>query len=165
MIEIKAPVDLNGFEFRIGELVRIKGRIYLARDAVLPKIVREIEGGGFDLEGSILMHGGYSEAGFGVTTSNKAAIESSIVPLSKAGVRVHVGKGELSDIVVKEMDRLSLFVTTPSTNGLFMEALISHRIVLFEEEGMEALHEIVIGEKGIEGIIAAWDGKAIWQKS
>ena len=159
MITLRAPVDLSEHDLEVGLLVKIEGKIYLGRDAVLPRpeMVDEIEGG------SILMHGGYSDAGYGVTTSNKKAIEGSMVRLSRSGVKVHIGKGRLSDVTVKGLDKLSIFVTTPPTNGLFKDILISRRVVAFEEEGMEALHEIVVGKNGVQGIIAAWGGKALWQ--
>jgi len=88
-------------KLEVGNRIEIYGNIFTARDAVLPVLRTWIEQGQIDrlkveLKGFVIMHAGFSVAGFGPTTSNKAGIEGSISTLAAAGVKIHIGKGALS---------------------------------------------------------------------
>ena len=53
---------------KVGEIVNVSGKIYAARDAVLPKIVKMIESGEIanseiDLQGGVIFHTAVSPAG------------------------------------------------------------------------------------------------------
>ena len=94
-------------EINVGDMIYISGCIYTGRDAVLPKVVKLIESNtlseaGIDLKGSVIFHTAVSPAGVGPTSSNKLEIEGNIPALSKAGVKLHLGKGELSRKTVEE---------------------------------------------------------------
>ena len=97
-IDITTPIsDEVVSSLEVGDTVTISGYILCGRDAVLPKIVKLIEEGqaayiGADLKGNVIFHTAVSPAGVGPTSSNKLEIESSIEPLSKAGVKLHLGK-------------------------------------------------------------------------
>ena len=71
----------------VGDMVYISGYIFCGRDAVLPKIVEEVETGKLDeninLKGNVIFHTAVSPAGVGPTSSNKLEIEASMVPLSE----------------------------------------------------------------------------------
>ena len=106
------------------------------------------------------MHTAYSNAGIAPTTSSKKEIESTIPFLSENGVKIHIGKGMLSDSTVKSLkEHNSIFVITPPLAALLTNKVIKKECVLFENEGMEAMFKLKI-EK-IPGIVAIQDGKRI----
>jgi fumarate hydratase subunit beta len=155
-------------KLRIGDPFEINGKILCGRDAVLPKIVSLIKTGeldklGVDLEGAVIFHTAVSPAGIGPTTSNKIEIESSIPMLSKAGVKIHLGKGSVGPDTVSALKRYqSVFAITPPVSALFSDKIISQRIAAFPEEGMEALYEIAV--KDFPAIIASADGESLFSK-
>ena len=93
---VRAPLDL-----RVMDEIEVYGIIFCGRDAVLPKIAKLYKEGrlgelDIDLSGSVIFHTAVSPAGIGPTSSNKFDIESTIPILSKAGVKLHLGKGALN---------------------------------------------------------------------
>ncbi len=152
--------DLEGLT--IGDQISISGTIYTGRDAALPQLVRLIEKDEvpFDLNGAVIMHTAFSDAGIAPTTSSKVEIESSIPQLSKSGVKVHIGKGMLSDeTVLKLNENNSIFVITPPVAALLTNKVLEKKCVLFENEGMEAMFELKV--ENIPGIVAIHKGKKI----
>jgi len=147
---------------KAGEQISISGTIYTGRDAALPQLVELIEKDEvpFDLKGSVIMHTAFSDAGIAPTTSSKVEIESAIGPLSEAGVKIHIGKGMLSDETVEALYRNnSIFVITPPVAALLTNKVLEKKCVLFENEGMEAMYELKV--ENIPGIVAIQDKKRI----
>ena len=111
MIEITTPVSDEVIkQLRVGDAIEISGYILCGRDAALPRIVemlnnKTIENLGVDLRGQVIFHTAVSPAGVGPTSSNKLEIENSIVPLSAAGVKIHLGKGKLKKETVEGLNR------------------------------------------------------------
>ena len=169
MIELKTPISEEAAaQLQVGDTVEISGYILCGRDAVLPKVLNMIEAGtveelGVDLHGQVIFHTAVSPAGVGPTSSNKLEIESSIAPLSKAGVKLHLGKGELHKETIEALDRYNaVYAVIPPVTAL-LEAKTSERKVLaFPELGMEALHLIKV-EK-YPAIIGAAHGRSIYEK-
>jgi fumarate hydratase subunit beta len=167
MIHLTTPIQEADIErLQVGDVVSISGYIYTGRDAVLPKIVKlyeenRLEEYGIDLQGSIIFHTAVSPAGVGPTSSNKLEIEGSFPALSKAGVRLHLGKGALSAPTIQALDEnQSVFAVIPPVTAL-LESLTSDReVVAFPELGMEALHRIKV--ENYQAIIAAAHGKSIY---
>ncbi|WP_405296061.1 fumarate hydratase C-terminal domain-containing protein [Methanobrevibacter sp.] len=152
--------DINGL--KVGDQITISGTIYTGRDAALPQLVELIENDEvpFDLKGSAIMHTAFSDAGIAPTTSSKVEIESSIPVLSKNGVKIHIGKGRLSDESVNSLDENnSIFVITPPVAALLTSKVLEKKCVLFENEGMEAMYELKVKE--IPGIVAVQGKKRI----
>jgi len=169
MIQLNTPIDLETIRsLEVGTHFEIHGRVLCGRDAVLPKIARMIEAGdpavaGMELAGSVIFHTAVSPAGIGPTTSNKAEIEESIPPLAKAGVAIHLGKGSLSEETIRQLAAAnSVFAVTPPVTALFSHRIRSQRVIAFQQEGMEALHEIMV--EGLPGIIAAAHGRNIFDR-
>ncbi len=167
MITVYTPIGKRDIEkVKVGDQIEIDGTIYCGRDAVLPKLVRLIENRGLDeigvdLEGAVIFHTAVSPAGIGPTTSNKVEIEGSIPALSRAGVRIHVGKGALGPRTVEELKKYhSIFAVTPPVSALFSDKIVSRRIAAFREEGMEALYQLEV--KGFPAIIAIAHGETIF---
>jgi fumarate hydratase subunit beta len=151
----------------VGDLIEITGVIYTGRDAILPQLVRELDEGhwrGPDLNGGVILHTGVSVAGVGPTTSNKKEIEGSIGPLSRLGVRLHIGKGKLSSATVEELARFgSVFAITPPTTALFRDRVTAQRVVAFPNEGMEAMYELTV--ERFPAVVAVARRKTVWDGS
>ena len=163
MKELTTPItdkDLSGLN--VGDKISISGTIYTGRDAALPQLVDLIKKDGvpFDLNGSVIMHTAFSDAGIAPTTSSKVEIESTIPQLSRSGVKIHIGKGMLSDKTILELDENnSIFVITPPVAALLTNKVLEKKCVLFENEGMEAMFELKV--KDIPGIVAIHRGEKI----
>ena len=163
MKSLTTPIsDEDISNLKVGDQITISGTIYTGRDAALPQLVELINQDDvpFDLKGSVIMHTAFSDAGIAPTTSSKVEIESSIEPLSEAGVKIHIGKGMLSDETAEALARNnSIFVITPPVAALLTSKVCEKRCVLFENEGMEAMFELKV--KDIPGIVAIHKGKKL----
>lgn len=163
MIHLTTPItDDDLAHVNVGDQITISGTIYTGRDAALPQLVELIKTGEvpFNLNGTAIMHTAFSEAGIAPTTSNKEEIESTIPFLSENGVKVHIGKGMLSDKTAEALEKNnSIFVITPPVAALLTSKVLEKKCVLFESEGMEAMFELKV-EK-IPGIVAIHKGEKI----
>lgn len=167
MIEIKTPFSEEAIaQLKVGDVVSISGYIYCGRDAVLPKIVKHAAEGtldevNVDLQGSVIFHTAVSPAGVGPTSSNKLEIESSFEPLSKAGVKMHLGKGAIKPETVKSLaDNNAVFAIIPPVTALLESQTTEREIVCYPELGMEAFHRIKV--ENYQAIIAAAKGRSIY---
>ena len=153
-------------DLRVGDVVSISGYIYTGRDAVLPKIVEAVAEGnlselGIDLQGSVIFHTAVSPAGVGPTSSNKLEIESSFEPLSKAGVKIHLGKGAISPATVQALkENNAVFAVIPPVTALLESQTLEREVVAFPELGMEAFHRIRV--ENYQAFIAAAHGASIY---
>ena len=167
MIELSTPISEESVaRLRVGDTVEISGYILCGRDAVLPRVLKLIDEGrsaelGIDLRGQVIFHTAVSPAGVGPTSSNKLEIESSIEPLSKAGVKVHLGKGKLRPETVAALDRYNaVYAVIPPVTALLGAKTSETRVIAFPELGMEALHLIKIDR--YPAIIGAAHGRSIY---
>jgi fumarate hydratase subunit beta len=151
----------------MGDMITISGYVYTGRDAVLPKIVALINTGklattGIELYGSVIFHTAVSPAGVGPTSSNKFEIESSILTLSQAGVKIHLGKGVLSQNTIDALNNAnSIYAVLPPVTALLTSKIIEQKVVAFAEEGMEAFHLLKV--EALPAIIAIAHGKSIYE--
>lgn len=158
--------EINGLQIR--EQVLISGKIFCGRDAVLPRIVSmiedgSIEGAPFILEGGLIFHTAVSRAGVGPTSSNKYEIESTMEPLSQAGIRLHLGKGKLKSETVKMLqEKGSVYAVIPPVTALLNSKVNSKKCVAFSELGMEALYELEVEE--YPAVIAIAGGHSIYEE-
>lgn len=150
-----------------GDMITITGYILCGRDAVLPKVVDlinedKLEKLGTSLIGSVIFHTAVSAAGVGPTSSNKLEIETSIAPLSKTGVKMHLGKGQIHQDTISALEKYnSIYAVIPPVTALLGEKIIERRIVNFHELGMEALYELRVDH--YPAIIAAAHGRSIYE--
>lgn len=168
MHSFSTPItDIDVNKLRAGDTVTVSGYIYCGRDAVLPKIVQlyfedRLAEYDIDLVGSLIFHSAVSQAGIGPTSSNKMQIEASIPPLSQAGVKIHLGKGKISQETVEELHRYnSIFAVVPPVTALLMNSVIETKLIAFPEEGMEAFYRLQV-EK-LPMIVAAAHGETIFK--
>ena len=162
MLELQTPIleECIG-RLKIGDMITISGCIYCGRDAVLPRIVcGELN---IDLEGSVIFHTAVSPAGVGPTSSNKLEIESSIEPLSKMGVKLHLGKGAIHKETVRALEKYhSLYAVIPPVTALLKHKTIEEKLIAFPELGMEALYQLKVDR--YPAIIAAAHGRSIYDE-
>ncbi len=168
ILKLNVPVIDGLTEVSVGDRVEISGIIHTARDAVMTKLVRIIESdslGSFpvNLAGSAIMHTAYGPSGFGPTSSNKEEIENALSLLSQVGVKIHIGKGALKQNTISEISKFgAIFVVVPPVSALFQSKLTSKRMIAFEEEGIEAMHELNV--LSMPGIVAAAKGFSMFER-
>lgn len=152
---------------QVGDTVTITGHILCGRDAVLPNVVKMIEIGkldelGIDLQGNVVFHTAVSPAGVGPTSSNKLEIESSIEPLSRAGIKMHLGKGKIGKETIEALDKYNaVYAVIPPVTALLGDKTIEQKLVAFPELGMEALYQLKVEE--FPAIIAVAHGRSIYE--
>lgn len=168
LININSPTNIGEIKkLKVGDKISISGVIYTARDAVIPKLVESVKSNQkiaekeLSLEGHTIMHTAVSNAGISPTSSNKDAIEEYIPFLSKSGIRMHIGKGKLNEKTIKLLNKHnSIFIVTPPTAALLSSKIISSEVIAFKEEGIEAMHKLIV--KDLPGIIAVANDKSIF---
>ena len=167
-MQLTTPIPDDAIaSLRVGDTVEISGWILCGRDAVLPKVVAMIRDGsadrlGVDLHGQVVFHTAVSPAGVGPTSSNKLEIESSIEPLSAAGVKVHLGKGALHPETVAALDKHNaVYAVIPPVTALLEAKTSERKVVAFPELGMEALHLIRVDR--YPAIVGAAHGRSIYE--
>ena len=167
MIQLTTPISEEAAAgLQAGDTVEISGYILCGRDAVLPKVLKMIEDGtadqlGVDLRGQVIFHTAVSPAGVGPTSSNKLEIESSIAPLSAAGIKLHLGKGKLHEETIKALDQYNaVYAVIPPVTALLGARTSEQKVVAFPELGMEALHLIRVDR--YPAIIGAAHGRSIY---
>lgn len=168
MVSLGTPIsEEDTASLQVGDTVEISGYILCGRDAVLPKLMKMIDDGtvdslGVDLHGQVIFHTAVSPAGVGPTSSNKLEIESSIAPLSAAGIKLHLGKGALHKETIEALDRYNaVYAVIPPVTALLGSKKSEERVVAFPEFGMEALHLIKVDR--YPAIIAAAHGRSIYE--
>ena len=157
------PLDLNA-----GDFVELNGIIYCGRDAVLPHIVAMAKEGTLaehkiDIEGAVIFHTAVSCAGIAPTTTSKPEIEGSIVPLSEAGAKFHLGKGRISHATVEGLKKNgAFFLITPPVAALLTAQMSECRALVHPEFGMEAFYEIKVTD--FPAIVAVANGETIFSE-
>lgn len=169
MVEVKTPISEDVIaNLHVGDAIEISGYILCGRDAVLPRIVEMIKDGtidtlGVELKGQVIFHTAVSAAGVGPTSSNKLEIENSIEPLSEAGVKLHLGKGEIHSETIAALDKYNaVYAIVPPVTALLGSKTSEERVIAFPEQGMEALHLIKVDK--YPAIIGAAHGRSIYEK-
>jgi len=153
---------------QVGDVVSISGYIYTGRDAVLPKIVKHAEEGSLadinvDLQGQVIFHTAVSPAGVGPTSSNKLEIESTFEPLSRHGIKMHLGKGAIKPETVKALaDNNAVFAIIPPVTALLGSQTSEIECICYPQLGMEAFHRIKVDH--YQAIIAAAKGRSIYDR-
>ena len=167
-MELTTPIPEDAITaLHVGDTIELSGWILCGRDAVLPKVVAMVRDGtisqlGVDLRGQVIFHTAVSPAGVGPTSSNKLEIESSIEPLSAAGIKVHLGKGALHPETVAALDKYNaIYAVIPPVTALLGAKTSEEKVVAFPELGMEALHLIKVDR--YPAIVGAAHGRSIYE--
>ncbi|MBD5156803.1 MAG: fumarate hydratase [Butyrivibrio sp.] len=167
MIELRTPISDEVIKsVNVGDMVYISGYIFCGRDAALPKVVKMTQnetdtGLTADMNGGVIFHTAVSLAGVGPTSSNKLEIESSIEPLSKAGIKLHLGKGALHKETIRALDENNaVYAVIPPVTALLGDKTIEQKLVAFPELGMEAFYRLKV--ERYPAIIAVAHGRSIY---
>lgn len=167
MVQLTTPIsEEDAASLQVGDTVEISGYILCGRDTVLPKVLKMIENGtigdlGVDLHGQVIFHTAVSPAGVGPTSSNKLEIESSFESLSAAGIKLHLGKGQLHPETIAALERYNaVYAVIPPVTALLGAKTTEQKVVAFPELGMEALHLIKVDK--YPAIIGAAHGRSIY---
>lgn len=168
MVFLETPISEDELlSLQVGDVVNISGYIFCGRDAVLPRICKELEADvwekrGIDLHGGVIFHTAVSPAGVGPTSSNKLEIEGSFETLSKiGGIKMHLGKGAIRPETVKALsENNAVFAIIPPVTALLESQTLERECIAWPELGMEALYRIKV--EGYQAIIASAHGKSIY---
>lgn len=167
IIEMSTPFSEEAIsQLNVGDVVSITGYIYTGRDAVLPRVIKLAEENrlneyGIDLQGAVIFHTAVSPAGVGPTSSNKVEIESSFEPLSKYGVKMHLGKGAISKPTIEALKKHNaVFAVIPPVTALLESQTEERQVVAFPKLGMEAMNRLKVVK--YQAIIGAAKGKSIY---
>ena len=153
-------------DLKAGDIVNLSGKIFCGRDAVLPKIVTMIEEGtlaenGIDLQGGVIFHTAVSPAGVGPTSSNKLEIEGTMPQVTKAGIRMHLGKGELKKETIEMLGQYNaVYAVIAPVTALLNSKVKAKKCVAHPELGMEAFYELQV--ENFPCIIAAAHGESMF---
>ena len=168
-LHIETPIcEETVARLQVGDTISLSGYIICGRDAVLPRVVQFIREGreqelGVALQGGVIFHTAVSAAGVGPTSSNKLEIESSMEPLSKAGIKLHLGKGRIRPETVAALDRYhAVYAVIPPVTALLGAKTLETELVAFPELGMEALYRMKVD--GFPAIIGAAHGRSIYDE-
>ena len=137
MIELKTPFSEEAIsQLKVGDVVSISGYIFCGRDAVLPRICKELKEGvwekrGIDLKGGVIFHTAVSPAGVGPTSSNKLEKNNAV------------------------------FAIIPPVTALLESQTLERECVAWPELGMEALYRIKV--VNYQAIIAAAKGRSVYE--
>ena len=76
---------------------------------------------------------------------------------------MHLGKGQLgADTIRALQENNSVYAVIAPVTALLKSKTLSQRVVAFPQEGMEALHELVV--EGYPAVVAIAHGKSIYDR-
>jgi fumarate hydratase subunit beta len=141
-------------QLRAGDVVRLTGTIYTARDAAHKRLCDLLDKGEdlpFDLPGSVIYYVGPSPAppgrpigAAGPTTSYR--MDSYAPRLHALGCKASVGKGKRDDAVKEALKehKAVYFGATGGAGALLSKCITAARFIAFEELGPEAIRELTV---------------------
>ena len=154
-MNIETPLKKEDIEkLKAGDIVKISGIIYTARDAAHKKMYELLEKKQdlpFDPEGAVIYYVGPSPekpgqiiGSAGPTTSGRMDAYTPL--LLSAGIKGMIGKGIRSDKVRESIvkNKAVYFAATGGAAALISRSVISSRVVAYEELGTEAVRELTV---------------------
>jgi fumarate hydratase subunit beta len=139
---------------RAGDVIRLTGTIYTARDAAHKRLMDLLDQGSplpFDLKGSVIYYVGPSPAPLGrpigaagPTTSYR--MDTYAPRLHALGCKASVGKGKRSDAVKQALkDHGAVyFGATGGAGALLSKCITAAKVIAFDELGPEAIRELTV---------------------
>lgn len=167
-IKVGLPATIKQLRMlKTGDEVILTGTLYTARDAAHKRMMEELP---FDIKNQAIYHTGPTPAkpgevigSCGPTTS--ARMDTYTPELLKRGLRVVIGKGELSQEVVKAFKKYrSVFlIAPPGCGALLSEAVKKAEVVAYKDLGCEAVFKLAV--ENFPAIVAIDSrGRNIYQK-
>jgi len=156
-IRLEAPLSKEEIEpLRSGDVVRLNGVIYIARDAAHARMKGAIEAGEplpLDPEGNIVYYSGPAPArpGFalgpaGPTTASRMDPYAPL--LIERGLRGMIGKGLRSGTVISSMREHGCvyFGAVEGTAALLADRVKEAEVIAYEDLGTESVHRLFVEE-------------------
>ena len=156
-IKLEAPLSKEEIEpLRSGDVVRLNGVIYIARDAAHARMKGAIEAGEplpLDPEGNIVYYSGPAPArpGFalgpaGPTTASRMDPYAPL--LIERGLRGMIGKGLRSGTVIASMREHGCvyFGAVEGTAALLADRVKEAEVIAYEDLGTESVHRLFVEE-------------------
>lgn len=157
MAEYKLTTPLTDddmFKLKAGDVVKLTGTIYTARDAAHKKLCDLLDEGKelpFDLKGSAIYYVGPSPApngrpigAAGPTTSYR--MDSYAPRLHRLGLKASIGKGKRNDEVKQALkDTKSVYFGATGGAGALLSMCIKEaEVIAFDELGPEAIRKLSV---------------------
>jgi fumarate hydratase subunit beta len=181
-IRLETPLRLEDVEpLRSGDVVRLHGVLYAARDAAHARMEEAVERGEplpFDPEGQVVYYTGPAPprpgralGPAGPTTASR--MDPYAPALIERGLRGMIGKGVRSEEVLKSMRRHGCvyFGAVEGTAALLAECVKEADVVAHEDLGPEAILRLVVEEfpvvvvNDLHGGDLYSEGRRRWRRS
>ena len=150
-----APLtDEDVAKLQAGDVVRLSGTIYTARDAAHKRLCDMLANGEelpFELQGAVIYYVGPSPApegrpigSAGPTTSYR--MDTYAPRLHSLGVKASIGKGKRSPEVRKALQEHTgvYFGATGGAGALLSQCITSAKVIAFDDLGPEAIRELTV---------------------
>jgi fumarate hydratase subunit beta len=154
-LRLEPPLEKEQLRaLRAGQLVRLSGRVYTARDAAHVRLVEALQGGQklpFPLAGEVIYYCGPAPAppgrpigSCGPTTA--ARMDRFLEPLLAGGLAGTIGKGNRSPAVRRALVRYGAvyLVAVGGAGALLASFVKAARVVAYPELGPEAVYELLV---------------------
>jgi fumarate hydratase subunit beta len=181
-IRLETPLRLEDVEpLRSGDVVRLYGVLYAARDAAHARMEEAVERGEplpFDPEGQVVYYTGPApprpDRALGPAGPTTASRMDPYAPaLIERGLRGMIGKGVRSEEVLKSMRRHGCvyFGAVEGTAALLAECVKEADVVAHEDLGPEAILRLVVEEfpvvvvNDLHGGDLYSEGRRRWRRS
>ncbi len=146
--------DEDMVQLKAGDVVKLTGTIYTARDAAHKRLCDLLDKGEdlpFDLKGAVVYYVGPSPAppgrpigAAGPTTSYR--MDSYAPRLHSLGLKASIGKGKRNDEVKKALIdyKAVYFGATGGAGALLSKCITEANVIAFDELGPEAIRELTV---------------------
>jgi fumarate hydratase subunit beta len=156
-IRLAAPLSKQEIEpLRTGDVVRLNGVIYIARDAAHARMKTAIEAGDplpLDPEGNIVYYSGPAPARPGRTLGPAGPTTASRMDpyaplLIERGLRGMIGKGVRSETVIESMREHGCvyFGAVEGTAALLADCVREAEVIAYDDLGAEAVRRLFVEE-------------------
>ncbi|NCC24985.1 MAG: Fe-S-containing hydro-lyase [Deltaproteobacteria bacterium] len=155
--KLRTPLtDKDMEQLRVGDVVKLTGTIYTARDAAHKRLIDLLDQGKelpFDLQGSVIYYVGPSPAppgrpigAAGPTTSYR--MDTYAPRLHGLGLKASVGKGKRNDAVKTALKehKAVYFGATGGAGALLSQCIKAAQVIAFDDLGPEAIRELTVEE-------------------
>ncbi len=141
-------------KLRVGDIVRINGYVYTARDAAHKRLVELISHNAplpFDLKGQVIYYVGPTPpppgkaiGSAGPTTSSRMDIYTPL--LISLGLKGMIGKGQRSEDVIEAIKKYKAvyFLATGGAGALLSKHVVSSEELAFSELGTESIKKLLL---------------------
>ena len=153
--KIQAPFTAETIkQLHTGDMVKITGTIYSARDAAHKKLMELIEEGKdlpFELQGNVIYYLGPTPAregqvigSAGPTTSSR--MDKYTPKLLDLGLKGMIGKGRRSPEVIQSIvaNKAVYLAAVGGAGALLSKCIKSSKVIAFDELGTEAIREMYV---------------------